>query len=80
MTFEELKQEADRQGYMLIKKIEVNEPAYHCGVRPHIWYWSGGGWYYECPVCKMASDPVPLSSKAVDAWNDLVREEMRKEQ
>ena len=80
MTFEELKAEADRQGYMLIKKLDILEPAYHCGVKPHIWYSSFSGWYYECPVCGMASDPVPLSKNAIENWNEMVRSSDEKKQ
>lgn len=74
MTFDELKKAADEHGYMLVKKIEVVEPKYHCGVKPHTWFSSLSGWYYECPVCGMASDPVPLSRKAIEEWNKMVNE------
>lgn len=74
MTIEELKAEADRHGYKLTKKLPSMKVKKHCNVKPHEWLWAGEGWYYECPVCGLKTDPEPVAKKAMEKWNQLVGE------
>lgn len=72
MTFEELKAEAKRQGYNLIKKKEsVKLLPCACGnKRPSLWYTGGGHCYYQCIRCMRAGTLAIFKNEAKMNWNN----------
>lgn len=69
MTFEELKAEADRQGYNLIKRHKYIKllPCKECGRKPK--QWSGyGGIFYKCD-CGNESEQHKRETQAKRLWN-----------
>ena len=71
MTFEELKAEAKRQGYNLIKKKEsIKLLPCTCGnKRPEIWFNYDGG-YYRCQKCGNTGIVASSKNAAKRNWND----------
>ena len=74
MTFEELKAEADRQGYYLEKKkIYIKLLPCICGKkRINVWCSSNGTWFYICPECGRESQPSKTQIGAKRNWNSLM--------
>lgn len=73
MTFEELKAEAERQGYKLIKKkpyVRLKKCPI-CNRYPDL-YVKNGLWIYECPKCKVAYKPGFTKSRAKAFWNKMI--------
>lgn len=77
MTFEELKAEADRQGYKLIKKSQYIklERCPRCGKYPQQWC-GKSGIFYSCHQYK--SEPCQSERTAKLAWNRMVSYEQEK--
>ena len=71
MTFEELKAEAKRQGYNLIKKKErIKLLPCTCGnKRPELWFKYEGG-YYRCQKCGNESTCGFSKNEAKLNWNN----------
>ena len=80
MTFEELKEEAKRQGYSLIKiqKYIALKKCPKCNKKPQYGYYPSlnmNGYGCECYEAK----PCKTDREARIAWNDLVEEILEKE-
>ncbi len=76
MTLDELKAEAKRQGYKLIKDNPMPKmlPCV-CGSK-HRTQWSrADGWYYECDGCGRKAKPGKTERKARENWNRMVNDE-----
>lgn len=81
MTFEELKAEAKKQGYNLIKKQKyiALKKCPKCNKKPHHVYYTVSkmfGYGCDCYVTK----PCKTDREARIAWNDLVDEILGKEE
>lgn len=74
MTFEELKAEADRQGYYLEKKkVYTRLLPCVCGKkRINLWRLSNGVWVYICPNCGRESQSSKTQIGAKKNWNELM--------
>lgn len=81
MTYEELKAEANAQGYNLVKispKIQLeNCPV--CGAKNrdiHIWFNASineSGYRYQCDKCDFCNEMWSMTRKGAKlAWNDAV--------
>lgn len=84
MTLEELKSEAKKHGYKLIKERPYIRLA-HC-VCGHksigTWFTYGGEptmYHHECYKCGFTSEPAPTKYEARQKWNECVAN-ARKEQ
>lgn len=75
MDIEELKREADKLGYRLVKKpVSVRLLKCTCGTRPDLWQWAGG-YYYECPNCDKKSEGRKYIKEAKLEWNRMIEKE-----
>lgn len=76
MTFEELKAEAEKQGYNLIKKQPyVKLLPCTCGEkRIALYQYYFGGWYCECTKCGKTSEIVQRQRQAKINWNKKVQQ------
>lgn len=76
MTVEELKIEAAKLGYYIIKKRQyVKLLPCTCGrKRLEMWYTPQGA-LFRCPSCGKHSEPANLEMKARENWNRLIRGE-----
>ena len=74
MTLDELKAEAKRQGYALIKKPDPAKlmPC-KCGKKPEHWYVAGGE-VYMCQNCGIRAESGRNRRRAIIAWNKLMEE------
>lgn len=74
MTLEELKAEADRQGYYLEKKKKyIKLMPCICGrKRINLWCFSNGAWVYICPNCGRESQSSKTQIGAKKNWNKLI--------
>ena len=80
MTLEELKAEAKRQGYKLIKDEKIHFEPCLCGHNVHQWVSGPEGWAVYCKHCGLESPWAKKSHNAVIvAWNAMILEK-RKEQ
>lgn len=80
MTLEELKAEAKRQGYKLIKDKHPRFERCLCGHNVHQWVSGPEGWAVYCKHCGLESPWAKKSHNAVIvAWNAMILEK-RKEQ
>lgn len=80
MTLEELKAEAKRQGYKLIKAKRPRFEPCLCGHNVHQWCSGPEGWMVYCKHCGLESPWVKGGNAAViEAWNAMILEK-RKEQ
>ena len=80
MTLEELKAEAKRQGYKLIKAKRPRFEVCLCGHNVHQWVCGPEGWAVYCKHCGLESPRAKKSHNAVIvAWNAMILEK-RKEQ
>lgn len=82
MTFEELKAEAKRQGYNLIKKqpyISMTK-CDNCGKKPHVWFYARtyddrthefSGFFLKCPECEKSTEVFKTEREAREAWNAM---------
>lgn len=72
MTFEELKAEAEKQGYGLIKKRKHDKLLHcpNCGKVPKIWANATSGfWLYRCE-CGERAEGARTKTKAKQLWNE----------
>lgn len=77
MTFEELKEEAKRQGYNLVKK-----PTYiplakcsNCKSKSYLRMFSDGFWHYwKCVKCGLMAKGANTNKQARENWNKAVEE------
>lgn len=76
MTFEELKAEASRQGYVLTKKINYERiqkslcgrhPQQEISIKPN-------GKYYYCKYCGLVGDIAKTLYQAKSNWNKAVEQ------
>ena len=79
MTFEELKEEAKRQGYNLVKN-----PTYiplakcSCGAKLSVKAkWTVYGHAYKCIKCGLESNPAKTYKQARENWNKAVEEKCK---
>ena len=76
MTVEELKIEANKLGYNIIKKQPyVKLLPCTCGQKkPTHWYKFGNevGEFYKCPKCDFMSPVAKTKNKAKENWNEAV--------
>ena len=80
MTLQELKAEAKRQGYKLIKAKTPRFERCLCGHNVHQWVSSPKGWAVYCKHCGLYGPWAKKSHNAVIvAWNAMILEK-RKEQ
>ena len=80
MTLEELKAEAKRQGYKLIKAKRPRFETCLCGHNVHQWVSGPEGWAVYCKHCGLQGPWAKKSHNAVIvAWNAMISEK-RKEQ
>ena len=80
LTLEELKAEAKRQGYKLIKAKRPRFERCLCGHNVHQWVSGPKGWAVYCKHCGLQGPWVKKSHNAVIvAWNAMILEK-RKEQ
>ena len=80
MTLEELKTEAKRQGYKLIKGKRPKFERCLCGHNVHQWVSGPEGWAVYCKHCGLQGPWAKKRHNAVIvAWNAMILEK-RKEQ
>lgn len=80
MTLEELKAEAKRQGYKLIKAKRPRFEPCLCGHNVHQWVSGPKGWAVYCKHCGLYGPWVKKSHNAVIvAWNEMIRARRRGE-
>lgn len=79
MTVEELKTEANKLGYNLVKKqTQTKLLRCACGRKPtQNMMWQGQqfvGHIYECRNCSLRSTPHRFKYKAKSNWNEMIEE------
>ena len=80
MTLEELKAEAKRQGYKLIKAKTPRFERCLCGHNVHQWCNGPEGWMVYCKHCGLNSPWAAKNKTAViEAWNEMIRARRRGE-
>ena len=80
LTLQELKAEAKRQGYKLIKAKRPRFEPCLCGHNVHQWVSGPKGWAVYCKHCGLYGPWAKKSHNAViEAWNAMILEK-RKEQ
>ena len=80
MTLEELKAEAKRQGYKLIKDKHPRFERCLCGHNVHQWVSGPDGWAVYCKHCGLNSPWAAKNKTAViEAWNEMIRARRRGE-
>ena len=74
LTWEELKAEAKRQGYKLIKAKRPRFEPCLCGHNVHQWVSGPEGWMVYCKHCGLNS-PWAAKNKTsvIEAWNEMIR-------
>lgn len=78
MTLEELKSEAAKLGYKLVKKQPyIKLLPCTCGEKkPSLWYYYNGEKtgteHYKCDNCGLEALPAKTNRKARENWNQLV--------
>lgn len=79
MTYEELKAEADKLGYGLIKRKEYVKfkPCPKCGSTGNrdCWHRSSVGPFYVCKKCRWKAKPAKTMAEAKRNWNDGIGDE-----
>lgn len=81
MTFEELKAEAERQGYRLVKKnpyVQLKKCP-NCDCLPELWL-LGGEWFRKCPICFSTGGRAKTQIGAKKSWNEMVDRYSQKEE
>jgi len=78
MTLEELKAEAKRQGYKLIKAKRPRFEPCLCGYNVHQWVHGPEGRAVYCKHCGLESPWVQGGETDVrEAWNEMIREKRK---
>lgn len=74
MTVEELKKEADKLGYRVLKKEKsIPLSACPCGrKKPWEGWHFGGGYSYKCPNCGNEAPVASTKKQARINWNEFV--------
>lgn len=81
MTLEELKTEAKRQGYKIIKAKTPRFERCLCGHNVHQWVSGPEGRAVYCKHCGLESPWVQGGESAVrEAWNEMIREKRKETQ
>lgn len=81
MTLEELKSEAKRQGYKLIKDKRPRFERCLCGHNVHQWESGPEGWAVYCKHCGLEGPWAKKSHSAViEAWNAMILEKRKETQ
>ena len=76
MSYEELKEEAKRQGYKLIKKQPyIRKLPCVCGRKRQTLWFGSLGYFYACE-CGRRSVGASTEKKAKIEWNEMISEEM----
>ena len=74
LTLQELKAEAKRQGYKLIKAKTPRFERCLCGHNVHQWCSGPEGWMVYCKHCGLNSPWAAKNKTAViEAWNEMIR-------
>lgn len=80
MTLEELKIEAKRQGYKLIKDNPLPKIGRcECGRRPRQWWTSEQRSFYKCDHCGKQSDAKVKRRDIIEAWNTIANKNGKEE-
>ena len=78
MTLEELKAEAKRQGYKLVKAKRPRFEPCLCGHNVHQWASGPKGWAVYCKHCGLYGPWAKKSHNAVIvAWNEMILEKRK---
>lgn len=78
LTLQELKAEAKRQGYKLIKDKNPRFERCLCGHNAHQWVSGPKGWAVYCKHCGLNSPWAAKNKTAViEAWNEMIRARRR---
>lgn len=81
MTLEDLKAEAKRQGYKLIKAKRPRFELCLCGHNVHQWVSGPEGWSVYCKPCGLEGPWAKKSNAAViEAWNEMIRKKRKEAQ
>jgi hypothetical protein len=74
MTLEELKLEAEKLGYSVVKKQQyIKLSPCTCGQKkPRLWYRFGGGEFFRCPNCDFEAPAAKTKKQARLNWNKSV--------
>ena len=76
MTLEELKAEASKLGYSLLKKITYEKLSYcKCGSKRIAW--AGYPKQYRCTKCGLKGQPAKTKYQAIINWNKAVKEKTK---
>ena len=76
MTLDEIKKEADKLGYRVLKKTEPLPTLIPCACgcnRRTSWWKSGVGEYYACKNCGFESEPAITERGKRQNWNDAIK-------
>lgn len=76
MTLEELKAEANKLGYSVVKKRrKVYLKPCVCGSnRRKLWNIANGEYFYTCDHCGRKSPPASSIMAAKELWNEMMKE------
>ena len=78
MALEELKAEAKRQGYKLIKDKRPRFERCLCGHNVHQWHYHKGKTWITCKICGLQSLPAEGGeSQAIEMWNRMILEKRK---
>lgn len=74
MNLEELKSEAAKLGYNLVKKQSyITLLPCTCGEKkPHEWFHARGTSFYKCDNCGLSAPSAKTNREARENWNKLV--------
>ena len=76
MTLEELKVEAEKLGYNVVKKQQyIKLSSCKCGSKkPREWYKMGGGVFYRCRNCDLTAPDAKTKKQARINWNEYMED------
>ena len=81
MTLDELKVEAEKLGYTLIKKSEsVKMLPCTCGCKRRTEWFGKGQIFYSCNGCGKKSPPAKTERGAKRAWNEMIEKEVKSDE
>ncbi len=82
MTVEELKLEAAKLGYSIIKKVEnIKFSPCVCGYNKRELWWNSNDnmWFYKCKRCEFSGYKGKTQNEAKRNWNKAIEEVMKSE-